>query len=369
LKTAIVHDWLTSAVGGGEDSLKEIHSLFPSPIYTLVQNQKALQGSYFEGKEIHTSFIQRLPSAETKYRRYLPLFPMAIEGFDLNAFDCVLSSSHCAAKGIISHPDQLHICYCYTPVRYAWDLTHQYLTESGLDKGFKGALTKWLLHRFRQWDAIASHRVDEFVAISHFVARRIHKFYGRQATVIYPPVDLEYHELHEQKENYYLTASRFVPYKKIDLIVEAFAQMPDKKLIVIGSGPDAEKIKAKATKNVELLGYQPDETLKKYLQKAKAFVFAAVEDFGILPVQAMASGTPVIALRKGGATETVQEGVGGLFFEEQTVDALKKAVEAFEKNSFSPALVRQSVERFSKTRFRDEFSTFVTDKYKAFKNR
>ncbi|HEY4255023.1 MAG TPA: glycosyltransferase [Chlamydiales bacterium] len=369
MKTAIVHDWLTSAVGGGEDSLKEIHTLFPSPIYTLVENKKELKGSYFEDKEIHTSFIQRLPSAATKYRRYLPFFPMAIEGFDLSAFDCVLSSSHCAAKGIISHPDQLHICYCYTPVRYAWDLTHQYLAESGLNKGLKGALTRWLLHRFRQWDAVASHRVDEFIAISHFVARRIQKFYGRKATVIYPPVNLEYHQLHEQKEDYYITASRFVPYKKIDLIVEAFAQMPDKKLIVIGSGPDEKKIKSKAAKNVEILGYQPDEVLKKHLQKAKAFVFAAVEDFGILPIQAMASGTPVIALRKGGAMETVQESIGGLFFEEQSVDCLKQAVVAFDKKSFTPALVRKSVEHFSDSRFRNEFRAFVENKYKAFKNR
>ncbi len=367
MKTALVHDWLTSAVGGGEDSLVEIHKLFPSPIYTLVQNKQSLKQSYFEDKEIYTSFIQKLPSAETKYRRYLPLFPMAIEGFDLSAYDCVISSSHCAAKGIISHPDQLHICYCFTPVRYAWDLTHQYLVESGLDKGLKGMLAKWLLHRFRQWDAISSHRVDEFVAISEFVARRIHKFYGRKAAVIYPPVDTEGYSLCETKDSYYLTASRFVPYKKIDLIVEAFAQMPDRKLVVIGSGPDEEKIRRKATKNVELLGYQPDSVLKLHLQKAKAFVFAAIEDFGILPVQAMASGTPVIALRRGATIETVQEGVSGLFFEEQTVGALIDAVQRFERSTFIPKHVRQCAEPFSRQRFRSEFGSFVKQKYEAFR--
>jgi len=367
MNTAIVHDWLTSAVGGGEDSLVEIHKLFPSPIYTLVQNKQNLKGSYFEDKEIHTSFIQKLPSAETKYRRYLPLFPMAVEGFDLSRYDCVLSSSHCAAKGIISHPDQLHICYCYTPVRYAWDLTHQYLAESGLGDGFKGMIAQWLLHRFRQWDAISSHRVDEFVAISHFVARRIHKFYGRKASVIYPPVDIDYHTLHETKDSYYVTASRFVPYKKIDLIVEAFAQMPDKKLLVIGSGPDEEKIRRKATKNVELLGYQPDDVLRGYLQRAKAFVFAAIEDFGILPVQAMACGTPVIALNKGATTETVQPGVSGMFFEEQTVGALMNAIEQFEQTVFVPKLVRQCAEKFSKPRFQNEFRAFVHQKYEAFR--
>lgn len=366
MKTAIVHEWLTSAVGGGEDCLREIHSLFPSPIYTLVQNETTLKGSYFENLPIITSFIQRLPFARTKYRHYLPLFPLAVEQFDLSEFDCVLSSSHCVAKGVLVHPDQFHLCYCYTPMRYAWDLTHQYLEET---RGIKKLLTKWCLHRLRQWDATSASRVDSFVAISKWVARRIKKYYGRDAHVIYPPVDTKSFSLHENKEDYYLTASRFVPYKKIDLIVEAFGQMPDKKLIVIGSGPDEAKIRRKAKKNVELLGYQPDAVLLHYLQRAKGFVFAAIEDFGILPIQAMSTGTPVIALRKGALTETLCDGVSGLFFEEQTPTALCDAIHRFEQARFEPRDVTAHAARFSRERFRREFGDFVREQYEIWKAR
>ena len=366
MKTAIVHEWLTSAVGGGEDCLREIHSLFPSPIYTLVQNKAALKGSYFEHLPITTSFIQRLPFARTQYRHYLPLFPLAIEQFDLSEFDCVLSSSHCVAKGALIHPDQFHLSYCYTPVRYAWDLTHQYLQDM---RGIKGLLTKWYLHRLRQWDAASASRVDSFVAISDWVARRIKKYYGRDAKVIYPPVDVENFALHENKEDYYLTASRFVPYKKIDLIVEAFGQMPDKKLVVIGSGPDEAKIRRKAKKNVELLGYQPDAVLLHHLQRAKGFVFAAIEDFGILPIQAMATGTPVIGLRKGALPETLRDGVSGLFFEEQTPQAICDAVHRFEQARFEPRVVSACAAHFSRARFRREFEAHVREQYAAWRAR
>jgi len=256
VRSAIIHDWLVSPVGGGEKVLEAIHVLFPSPIYTLVKNEEKLKGSYFENLEVISSFIQRLPRAAKSYRNYLPLFPLAIEQFDLSSYDLILSSSHCVAKGVLTSPDQMHICYCHTPMRYAWDLTFQYLRESGLDRGIKGALAKVFLHYLRGWDLHASTRVDAYVANSRYVANRIRKYYGKEATVIYPPVATDYFEFHETKEDFYVTASRMIPYKRLDLIVEAFSLMPDKKLVVIGDGPDWNKVKAKAKKNIELLGYK-----------------------------------------------------------------------------------------------------------------
>ena len=363
MKSALVHDWLVSPVGGGERSLQAIHKLFPSPIYTLLKSEKNLRGSSFEGREIISSFIQRMPFAEKMYRDYLPFFPLAIEQFDLSGYDLIISTSHCVAKGALTHSDQLHISYCFTPVRYAWDMMNQCL----LYRGVKGALARFFLHYIRGWDAHSSSRVDEFSAISKFVARRIKKIYGRESRVIYPPVDVSFFQVEEKKEEFYLTASRMVPYKRLDLIVEAFSAMPDKRLIVIGSGPEEEKIKRKAGKNVELLGFQPDPVLRSYLQKAKAFVFAAIEDFGILPIEAMACGTPVIGLNRGALSETLLEGVSGLFFEEQTVDSIQNAVNRFERAEFSPHRVRAHAEIFSAERFNREFRGFVMDRYALFK--
>lgn len=275
MNSALVHDWLVSPCGGGEKSLEAIHRLFPSPIYTLVHSKKKLQWTYFQDLDIHSSFLQKWPRAETKYRNYLPFFPLAIEQFDLSRYDLVISSSHCVAKGVIVHPDQLHICYCYTPVRYAWDLMHEYLRDSGLEKGFKGFLVRLSLHYLRNWDVQSAKRVDHFIAISQYVARRIEKFYGRKAHVVYPPVDLAFFEQEEKKESYYVTASRFVPYKKIDLIVEAFSKMPHRKLVVIGDGPQWEKVKEKAGRNIELMGYQSDEVLKKNSPKGESFCFCS----------------------------------------------------------------------------------------------
>lgn len=367
VNSAIVHDWLISTVGGGENSLEAIHKLFPSPIYTLVHDRKKLKGTYFENLELVSSFIQKFPKSSQKYRTYLPFFPLAIEQFDMQPYDLIISSSHCVAKGVLTHPDQLHISYCYTPVRYAWDLMHQYLRESGLNKGLKGCFAKMVLHYLRGWDIHASRRVDHFVAISHYVARRIQKFYGRESEVIYPPVDATFYQMKEQKENYYVTASRFVPYKKMDLIVEAFSKMPDKKLIVVGDGPDWAKVKEKASVNVELLGYQSNEVLKQLLQNAKGFVFAAVEDFGILPVEAMACGTPVIAFGKGAIRETVIENETGTFFEEQTVGSIIEAVVRFEKRSFDPHKCAERAQFFSLERFNQKFYAFVHQKYAEFK--
>ncbi len=367
MHSAIIHDWLVSTVGGAERFLQTTHELFPSPIYTLVANREKLKGTYFQDLEIITSFIQRLPKAQVKYQRYLPFFPLAVEQFNLSSYDLVISSSHCAAKGVITSPDQLHICYCHTPMRYAWDLMHDYLREANLERGIKGALARFFLHYLRGWDNNSSRRVDHFVANSHYVARRIEKFYGRQASVIYSSIDTAFYQEGKAKEGFYVTASRFVPYKRIDLIVEAFAQMPEKKLVVIGDGPEWKKVQEKAGRNVELLGYQPNAVLRDYLQKAKGFVFAALEDFGLLPVEAMACGTPVIAYGRGGVKETVIEGRTGLFFEEQTVDSLKKAVHRFEAMEFDPHACRQRAEAFSPEQFKEQFGRFVKEKYAAFK--
>ncbi len=291
--------------------------------------------------------------------------PIAVEQFDLSSFDLIISSSYAVAKGVITGPDQLHISYVHSPIRYAWDLQHQYLRESGLEKGIKGWVAKFILHYIRLWDQRTAHGVDKFIANSKFIGRRIKKVYGRESEVIYPPVDVEEFDFRDHKENFYFTASRMVPYKKIDLIVEAFSQMPDKKLIVIGDGPEFQKIKKKATPNTILMGFQPFSVLRDHMQRAKAFVFAAEEDFGITPVEAQACGTPVIAYGKGGATETVQclgrENPSGLFFESQTIEALTAAVLRFEQNqgAFSSQNCREKALAFSSERFRQQFEDFV----------
>lgn len=369
MKSVLVHDWLTNAIGGGENVLEVIHRLIPSPIYTLVSNPEKLKNSYFQDLDIQTSFIQKLPLAKTKYRNYLPLFPKAIESFDLRPFDLIISSSHCVAKGVVTHPNQLHICYCHTPMRYAWDLMDRYLKEANMDRGLKGLITRKILFFLQNWDSRVSDRVDYFIANSQYIAQRIEKAYGRSSHVIYPPVNTTHFQMKEKKEDYYITASRLVQNKRIDLIVDAFTQMPDKKIIIIGEGPERKKIEAKASKNIEFLGIQTASQLKDYLQNAKAFVFAAIEDFGIAPVEAMASGTPVVAYGEGGVLETVIPGVTGHFFKEQTAHSLIQAVKEFEGMSFDPKNCRERAEQFSLERFKRQFQMFVIDKYIDFKNK
>lgn len=367
MKVALVHDWLIT-LGGAEKVLENLARTFPARIYTLLRDENKLRGSSFEDMAIKTSFIQKLPLAKRYYRSYLPLFPLAIEQFDLSSYDLVLSSSHCIAKGVLTHAEQMHVCYCHTPMRYAWDFYQQYLRESQLKSGIRGGLAKLMLHYLRLWDAQSSARVDLYIANSKYVARRIAKTYRQKAEVVYPPANVEYFTLHTAKEDFYVTASRFVPYKKIDLIVEAFGQMPDKKLIVIGEGPDQEKIKKKAKKNVEFLGFQNDESLRFYLQRARAFVFAAVEDFGILPVEAQACGTPIIAIERGGALETVVPGQTGVFFQEQTIASVIEGVREFEKVDFDPYRIRAHAETFSHTAFSTAFKQLIDVHYQQFQD-
>lgn len=356
MKTALVYDWFAEISGGGENAFEAVYDLFPSPIYTLLQDPKSIKGRSFANEEIYCSFIQKFPRVLKYYRYYLPFYPLAIEKFDLSQYDLILSCSHCVAKGVVTHSDQIHLCYCYTPMRYAWDLTHQYLESL---KGWRRKAAHFFLHYLRLWDAQSSNRVDGFAAISHYIARRVQKNYGRKATVVYPPVDTDFFEIKKKKENYYVAASRMVPYKKMDLIVEAFSGMPDKTLVVIGDGPDLSKVKAKASKNIELLGYQSASSLKAYLQSAKALIFGPIEDFGILPVEAQACGTPVIAYGKGGSLETVKNEETGLFFQEQSPQAIQEAVRRFEKFEFDPIAIRSHAESFSKERFSKEFHSWV----------
>jgi len=321
LKKAIVHDWF-AGYAGSERVVESFTNIFPDvPVYVLFNLlTEDEQNIVTKNSEIITSFIQKFRRIKKNYRKYLPLFPYAIEQFDLSDYDLILSSSHAIAKGVLTNSNQLHICYCHTPIRYAWDLTHQYLKESKLEKGLFGLFAKIILHYIRIWDASNVNRVDHFIANSNYIKRRIKKVYGRDAEVIYPPVDTDKFKCEYDKDNFYLAASRLVPYKRIDLIAQAFSKMPDKKLIIVGEGPEEKKIKANSGKNIEFVGYMKSEELSQYMRKAKAFLFAAEEEFGIIVVEALASGTPVIAFNKGGVRETVIADETGVLFDEQSVD-------------------------------------------------
>ncbi|AYZ32264.1 glycosyltransferase family 4 protein [Serratia sp. FDAARGOS_506] len=368
----VVADWLVT-YAGAERVIKEFIDMYPeADLYSVVDFLSDDARSFFHGKKAITTFIQKLPKSKKAYQKYLPFMPLAIEQLDVSKHDIVLSSSHAVAKGILTGPDQLHISYVHSPIRYAWDLQHQYLKESGLDRGLKGHLARWILHKVRMWDYRTANGVDYFIANSDFIARRIKKVYGRDADTIYPPVDVERFSYQENKENFYFTASRMVPYKRIDLIVEAFGHMPDKRLVVIGDGSEMAKIKAKAKSNVEILGYQSNEVMLECMQKAKAFVFAAEEDFGITPVEAQACGTPVIAFGKGGSLETVRPfGVSkatGVFFANQTVTSVVEAIEHFQniESSILPQDCRDNALRFSVSRFHKEMEKYISDKWKVF---
>lgn len=367
MKIAVVHDWLVT-FAGAEKVLAEILNIWPeAELFSVIDFLSQEDRKKIGGKVATTTFVQRLPKAKTRYQMYLPLMTIAIEQLDLSGYDLIISSSHAVAKGVIVGPDQLHICYCHSPIRYAWDMQSQYLTESGLDKGLKGAIARGLLFNMRNWDSRTANGVDYFVSNSDYIGRRIKKVYRRESTTIYPNVEVEDFPLVEGKEDFYLTASRMVPYKKMDLIVRAFAGMPDKKLIVIGDGPQFAKVQREATANIQVLGYQPFGVLKDHMQRAKAFVFAAEEDFGIIPVEAQACGTPVIAYAKGGALETVIDGRTGVFFREQNEASIQKAVQSFEENFVAnPALIRAHAESFSSDVFRSRLREFVDEKCKEF---
>ncbi|MBD1809541.1 glycosyltransferase [Microcoleus sp. FACHB-SPT15] len=377
LKYALVHEWLTpKATGGSELVVQEILKHVDADLYALIDFESTNPQSYLFGRSIGTTFLQHLPNAYNGVQKYLPLLPLAIEQLDLREYDVILSSSHAVAKGILTTPQQPHICYCHTPMRYAWDLTFDYLRSSRLGRGVQGFLTRYLLHRLRQWDVLSANRVDYFIANSHHTARRIWRCYRRQAEVIYPPVNIERFPFQAQKEDFYLTVSRLVSYKKVSLIVEAFNQL-ERPLVVIGEGPELDTIRNLARPNVKVLGFQPDSVVEQYLAKAKAFVYAAIEDFGIALVEAQACGTPVIAYGAGGALETVRDirqhsdRATGLFFLTQSAAALIEAVKTFEesKGVFSPEMSRLSAAEFAPNVFSDRYLSFLEQCQEDFQSR
>ena len=358
MRVAIVHEWFET-IAGSEKCVESFNNIYPeSKIYTLVdymdeKDKKELIGD----KKVYTTFLQKLPLGKKLFRNFLPLFPLAVEQHDLREFDLILSSSHSVSKGVLRDQNQIHICYCHTPMRYAWDMYYEYTEELHF---IKRVIAKYFLHKIRVWDIASLNRVDYFIANSKFIQQRIKNVYHRESTVIYPPVDVERFKLCEEKEDYYVAFSRLVPYKKIDLIVEAFNKN-GLKLKVVGTGPQIDKIKALASLNVEILGYQNDEAIVKIIQRAKALVFGAIEDFGIVPVEAQACGTPVICLNQGGTAETVIDGVTGIYFEEQSVTSINSAIHRFKKSShyFNPKQIRDHALQFSKQRFEKEIYAFI----------
>jgi glycosyltransferase involved in cell wall biosynthesis len=364
-RIAVVYDWLID-YAGAERVLAEILRCFPrADLFALLDHMPAGERAPLGGRPARTTFLQRMPGIVAGLRYYLPLMPLAIEQLDVTGYDLVISNSHAVAKGVIVSPDALHVSYVCSPMRYAWDQQFAYLTgPAGAAVGLR-----WLLHRLRIWDHRSAAGVDSFVADSAFVARRILKAYRRRAAVIYPPVDTDLHRPGGSREDYYVTVSRLWPYKRVDVLVDAFASMPERRLVVIGDGPELRRLRARAGANVELLGRQPAGVLLGHLQRARAFLFAAIEDFGISPVEAMACGTPVIALRRGGVAETVlgleSEEPTGVFFEEQSAAAVVQAVRSFEGNQarIGAAACRKRAELFSAARFRSEFSELVARRY------
>lgn len=369
LKYALVHEWLTPiATGGSELVVQEILKQIDADLYALIDFESINQESYLFKRSIGTTFLQHLPFARNGVQKYLPLLPIAIEQLDLREYDVILSSSHAVAKGVLTTPQQIHICYCHTPMRYAWDLTFDYLRSSRLGQGLPGWVTRYLLHQLRQWDTISANRVDYFIANSQHTARRIWRCYRREAEVIYPPVNVERFPLVTQKDKFYVTVSRLVSYKYVSLIVQAFNEL-GYPLIVIGTGPDEEAIRKLAQPNVQVLGYCEDTVVEQYLAQAKAFVYAAIEDFGIALVEAQACGTPVIAYGAGGALETVRDfrqhpdNGTGLLFQAQSVSALVEAVKTFEtlQSAFDPHQARLNADLFGQKVFSDRYLTFVTN--------
>lgn len=354
LNIALVHDWLTN-MAGAEKVVFAMTKMFPkAPLFTSVYDKEKTKA--FDNVDVRTSLLQNVPFSKTKREVLIPLTPFAFEQFDLSDFDIVISSTTMAAKGILTKPDTMHICYCNTPPRYLWEPE----IDPRADKGLFSGLRKKTAHRLRIWDRVAADRVDYFIGNSKYIADRIKKYYQRDAKVIYPPVDIDRFKIVEPKEvkDYYLFVSRLVGYKKCDLVIDAFNDL-DLPLKIIGNGPDKKNLQRKAKSNIEFLGFLSDAELVNYYSEAKAFVFAAEEDFGIVPVEAMASGRPVIAFGRGGATETVVEGVTGTFFKEQTKESLTATIKRFNPENYDPKQIRQRAEKFSQEIFRNELKSYI----------
>jgi glycosyltransferase involved in cell wall biosynthesis len=366
VKVAIVHEWLES-YAGSERVLEQLIACYPqADIFSVVDFMSSGERGFLRGRPVTTSFIQRLPLARRRFRAYLGLMPLAVEQFDLTGYELILSSSHAVAKGVITGPDQLHISYVHSPMRYAWDLQHQYLRQARLTRGIKSLYARWLLSRLRQWDIRTATGVDLFVANSTYIARRIRKAYRREADIVHPPVDVDGFTFRAAKEDYYFVVSRQVPYKRIDLIARAFAAMPGRRLVIVGEGPEHARVVAAANgaANITLRGAVGHDALIGLMQSARALVVAAEEDFGITMVEAQACGTPVIAFARGGAQDIVvtrPHGTTGVLFDEQDAASIMAAVERFERlePAIAPQDCRANAMRFTVDAFRARMSALV----------
>ena len=371
---AFVHEWLTEW-GGSEDVTRLMLQCYPeAELYATIDFLKEADRSRLGASFIRTSFLQRMPFIAKRFWNYLPLTALAVESHSLSHADLIVSNSHAFAKGVLTTGPQLHVSYVQSPMRYAWDLHHQYLADYKLDSGPKGLLARWMFHRLRTWDRQTANNVDLFLANSRHVQQRIWRTYRRRSRVLYPPVRTSAFRMQPLKEDFYVTVSRLVSYKRVDLIVDAFRSMPQRKLVVIGSGPDFDAIRKRCPANVELMGWQPDEVVQDYMGRAKAFVFAAHEDFGISPVEAQACGTPVIAYGVGGVRETVRglhdaPRPTGLFFLQQTPPALAAAVQEFDAAAavFDPQACREWAETFSEERFLREFAQVIEQAWEVWR--
>lgn len=357
MKIAIVHEWLT-IYGGSERVVEALHALYPeAPIYCLVYDAQRMP-ERFRNYDIRPSFLQKIPLAKKHYQMFLPLMPYAYEQLDLTEYDIVLTSSSSCAKGVITRSDALNICYCYTPMRYAWEFYYEYTRSFGK---LKKLLIGWQMHHIRMWDKLAADRVDAFVAISNYIQQRIHKYYRKESTIIFPPVNTHLYQL-GPKDDFYLIVSRLVTYKRVHLAVEAFNQL-GLPLVIIGDGGEAETLHKQAQSNVRFLGRLSDEEIADWYSKAKAFVFCGEEDFGITPVEAQAAGTPVIAYKRGGVLDTVIADKTGIFFSEPTVDSLCEAIKQFEQNGvvYNAEQIKNHAEKFSLKRFQQEIGIYIAD--------
>jgi glycosyltransferase involved in cell wall biosynthesis len=357
MRVAIVHYWFVSD-RGGEKVVEAILKIFPdADIFTHVIDREGFAG-LAAAHNVRESFIGRLPGARRHYQKLLPLMPLALEQLDLRCYDLVISSESGPAKGVLIDPGALHVCYCHSPMRYLWDMYHDYREKTGR---LTRMLMPFLTHYLRLWDQHSANRVDYFIANSQFIKRRIRKTYRRDAVVINPPVNVEAFEFCAEKDDYFLLLGQLTAYKRPDLAIEAFANMPNRRLVVVGEGEMLSELRRRNLPNVTFTGRQPFDEVRRYLQGAKALIFPGVEDFGIVPVEALACGTPVIAFANGGVLETVTDGETGLYFHEQTSGSLSAALLRFDawEMSINRHALRAAAERFNESRFRKEFAEFI----------
>lgn len=360
-KIALVFDWMTNS-GGAEKVNLTLHKMFPdAPIFTSIFNPEKLRG--FEKAAIKTSFIQNLPFAKTKHQIYLGLMPYAYELFDLSSYDIVISSSHSCAKGVITKPETLHLCYCHTPMRYAWDNWHEYIQQYKMNPLFK-YIGKKRIHKIRMWDRLAAERVDYFMANSNTTNKRIEKYYHKESTIIPPMINKKNYKIAEKTKGYFLAVGRLIPYKKFDLIVETFNQI-GLPLKIVGTGIMENELRHQAKGNIEFLGYVNEKRLQTLYSECEALIFPQIEDFGITPLEAMASGRPVIALEQGGALDTIIDGETGIFFQKQTSMHLKAAIEEYQKQKshFNPLAIRKHAEQFDQKEFQKKFMKYLREKW------